>query len=310
MERIIAAVAGADLLRALAKKGTESDLTLYNRKQGQDSLTLLFPHRFPESISPMAMAATSAQAGLLQVSELDKAAGEAVLALDAAGLTTGWLHYPYELEERFLAVIKGTALAGWQRLDPEGPDAPALIDQMLSLPPEAPTGPTLIEVDHSFPVRGVGTVALGFLRRGTVERHQELFGSAGNKRIKVRSIQVHDDDQPIAVAPSRVGLALKDTKPEDVPRGTVLSPQAPESVLHIGGAVRRHPSVPIPAEGQRCQLISGFQRIPAKLTMVSDDRWELELETPYALNGRPGIIVRPDAEGPRILAGIATPPPG
>jgi len=72
-------------------------------------------------------------------------------------------------------------------------------------------------------VKGVGTVVLGCVARGTVRRHDEVRALPAGLNAEIRSIQKHDDDFDSAGRGDRVGLALKGISVEDLDRGTVLS---------------------------------------------------------------------------------------
>ena len=73
----------------------------------------------------------------------------------------------------------------------------------------------LIFVDRVFNVRGVGVVALGYaLTRVAV--HDKFIAYPMNREVEVRSIQVLDDDQEEVMPGTRVGLALRNVRLEDV----------------------------------------------------------------------------------------------
>jgi selenocysteine-specific translation elongation factor len=80
-----------------------------------------------------------------------------------------------------------------------------------------------VPVDHAFSVKGVGTVVLGLVAKGTIKKHDTLKILPGKKTVQLRSIQKHDDDFDMASDGDRVGLALKNVEVKDVDRGTVLT---------------------------------------------------------------------------------------
>lgn len=80
-------------------------------------------------------------------------------------------------------------------------------------------------IDHSFTVKGVGTVVLGVVVKGTLTAGQmyELIGyGAEPKKVIVKSIQKHDRDFKLAYRGDRVGLALKGIKSEEIDRDNLL----------------------------------------------------------------------------------------
>jgi selenocysteine-specific translation elongation factor len=80
-----------------------------------------------------------------------------------------------------------------------------------------------VHIDHCFEVKGVGTVALGIVKRGGIAVHDRITAYPAGKEIEVKSIQKNDDDVTSAACWDRVGLALKNVKPGEIARGTVLS---------------------------------------------------------------------------------------
>jgi selenocysteine-specific translation elongation factor len=80
-----------------------------------------------------------------------------------------------------------------------------------------------VPIDHFFNVKGVGTVILGYVTHGRIEKHDELKVLPTDRKALVRSIQKHDDDYDDAVRGDRVGLALKNVDVEQLDRGYVLT---------------------------------------------------------------------------------------
>ena len=87
--------------------------------------------------------------------------------------------------------------------------------------PESETG--TVPIDHSFNVKGVGTVILGVVNSGTIRKYGIMKVLPGTKTATIRSIQKHDDEYDMAFEGDRVGLALKNITVKDLDRGTVLT---------------------------------------------------------------------------------------
>jgi len=81
----------------------------------------------------------------------------------------------------------------------------------------------VLQVDHSFAVKGVGTVALGVVKSGILRRHDELTVFPYGMKAVVKSIQVCDVDVEEAGVGVRVGVAVKNLRPDEIDRGSVLS---------------------------------------------------------------------------------------
>jgi selenocysteine-specific translation elongation factor len=82
----------------------------------------------------------------------------------------------------------------------------------------------MVTVDHSFSVKGVGEVILGFVKKGILQKHDNLILLPANKEVVVRSIQIQDKEVEAAEAGSRVGLAIKGATAEEMKRGSLLCP--------------------------------------------------------------------------------------
>jgi hypothetical protein len=49
----VAIIGPVDYAKDLAKKGTSTDITLYDMKKDQDTVTLIEPTKYPERIAPL-----------------------------------------------------------------------------------------------------------------------------------------------------------------------------------------------------------------------------------------------------------------
>ncbi len=220
-----------DLLKkigsAIGKKGTESDLLFWNRKEAELAITVITPVTYPERVIPMLQVAALCDFPVLVANSLDAALGETMIAL-AVGGKKGLLVLPNpETADRARALAKDR-LRAWISMDWMGDESARRLREFLlgvSVPRVA-DGPVTVVVDHAFSVRGVGTVALGFVERGTLRAHDELRVSPLDKSVLVRSIQRFDEDQTEAPPGSRVGVALKGIEPDELERGCLLTADA------------------------------------------------------------------------------------
>jgi selenocysteine-specific translation elongation factor len=80
-----------DYAKDLGKKGTASDMTFYNLKKGENTVTFIEPTRYPDRLAPLCFAVSLAQKAILVVEEINLAFGEMVIMLDCAGLKSGLL---------------------------------------------------------------------------------------------------------------------------------------------------------------------------------------------------------------------------
>jgi selenocysteine-specific translation elongation factor len=208
----------------LAKKGTSTDITLYNLKKGEDTVTLIEPSRYPERLAPLFFASSEAKKAVVVVEELNATLGESLVMLQCCGISSGYfILRNYVPKEKIEPIIKGTILEKFEFLadDPNILREKLLNDAAQQKPVESAVG--TVPVDHAFNVKGVGVVVLGVVVNGNIAKHAAVKVLPGVKAAQVRSIQKHDDEFDSAVEGDRVGLALKNVEVEDVDRGTVLT---------------------------------------------------------------------------------------
>ena len=158
---------GQEIANDFGKKGTSTDLTLYDRKESDIIRTWITANGFPDKIQPLLQAINIAEYVIFYVTSLDKFTGEQIIALDALEKKDGILSHSYDVDEaRLDSMIKGTVLENYKKVDSEN-----LKDEMLKFPVIQKNGSTNIVVDHCFDVKGVGTVALGKILSGKISQY-------------------------------------------------------------------------------------------------------------------------------------------
>jgi selenocysteine-specific elongation factor len=98
----------------------------------------------------------------------------------------------------------------------------ALSSAAARVSPRSSDGPTRLFVDRAFTLRGLGTIATGTLWSGSVGPGDTLAAEPGGMRVRVRSVEVHDEAVERAEAGQRVAVALPRVSPARLPRGTAL----------------------------------------------------------------------------------------
>jgi len=210
----------------LAKKGTSTDITLYDVKKGEATVTFIEPTRYPERLAPLFYACALAKKAIVVVDELSATLGEQLVMLQCSDIVSGYFVLRnYIPKEKIEPLIKGTSIEKFEFISD---DANQLREKLLAeaaavKPTEglAPIG--TVPIDHAFNVKGVGVVVLGIVVNGKIEKHATLKALPGAKTAQVRSIQKHDDEFDDATEGDRVGFALKNLDVEDLDRGTVLT---------------------------------------------------------------------------------------
>jgi selenocysteine-specific translation elongation factor len=227
MGNITVAVLGALGYGAnLGKKGTSTDITLYNLKKGEDTVTFIEPTRYPERLAPLFYAVALAKKAIVVVDQIDASFGEQLVMLQCSGIKSGFFVLRnYVPKEKIQPLIKGTSLEGFEFVndEPNSLREKLLTEAAQQKPAETQQNVGAVPVDHSFNVKGVGVVVLGIVVNGVIQKHANLNVLPANKQAQVRSIQKHDDEFDSAGVGDRVGLALKNVEVEDLDRGTVLT---------------------------------------------------------------------------------------
>jgi selenocysteine-specific translation elongation factor len=263
----------------IGKKGTSTDITFYNLKKGEDTVTMIEPTRYPERLAPLFYAVSLSKAALVVVDQLDATFGECLVMLQCSNIKSGiFVLRNYIPKEKIQPLIKGTSLEAFQFLS----DDANLIREKLfeeaakQKSAEIPAGSQpvgVVPVDHAFNVKGVGVVILGVVSSGVVEKHASLKVLPGLKVAQVRSIQKHDDEFDIAGEGDRVGLALKNVEVEDVDRGAVLTndPSVKTSVkLEVQASLVKYWQTPI-KQSMVMHLGHWTQFITAKVDAISEN---------------------------------------
>ena len=278
----LAVVGTRGLASELAKKGTSSDITLYNQVHDDHALTVVEPSGFPEKFPPLLYALAMADEVYVVFGELNRELAETIATVDLFAKPSRILLGSGIGESDARRILHGLELAN----APVGPlDVLTLRAEVDQLRAPAREGPVRVPLDHAFPVKGVGAVALGVVRQGTLKSHDQLELAPTGRTVEVRSIQVHDVDVKEAGSGQRVGVALRGVDSGEVERGQVL---APAGSLTTGTqlsltAVRRSPYYKGDlANGGQANILVGLQFVPAKVESVRDDRVDITTDRPVA----------------------------
>jgi len=208
------------LARELGKKGTESDILMFNRKMDDYIFTFMSP--VADKLSAKSQIISTIDVAIVSFSQMTRELGETILMLDLMGIKEGIsITTPYATSDQISAITKATAMKSF-KLEPNNPGR--LLEILKSINPKRDVvSPPVIVVDHSFSVKGVGEVVLGFVKQGTVRKYDKLKLLPANIEVIVRSIQIQDEDWETAEAGTRVGLAIKGVTIDELGRGSVLT---------------------------------------------------------------------------------------
>ncbi len=260
-----------ELGRELGKKGSETDILMFNRKKDDLIMTFMFPLKLISKIQIMSII----DAAIVSFDEITPELGETILLLDALGISDGILIIPEQNKEIAKSMIKETLLENFLVVDRD----PIKITQELeNIEVKRKENPPLVVIDQAFNVKGIGTVILGFVKSGTVKKYDKFQLLPLRKEVVVRSIQIHDKDYEQAEAGTRIGIALKGAEAEEIRRGFVLGD---EEVVSKDFKIRlkKNKFYPEIKKGPY-HLVLGMQSSHVEVSEINGDVVTLELEKP------------------------------
>ena len=304
----------------LGKKGTSSDITIYDRKTNDKIISYCFPNTYPEKLQPLLQSIAMSNYAIINISKLDSFLGEQLIAVDIFGIKNGFIIYGYEIDvEKVKNIMKNTGLSSFQILDSleqlknriaemesktetekeTETDLEVKGDESLQ-PPKA-----CIVVDHVFDVKGVGTVVLGTVKQGEIKTYDELVLSPSSKTVVIKSIQMHDDPVNISKKNSRVGLAIKGASAKDISRGDVITSPGIAKIAAAGFQLRfiKNPYFKEEiSDTQNYMMSVGLQIRTVKIKVMPDSILSISFEKPVAFVKKDlCILFKPDSKGMRIM---------
>jgi len=287
-----------DIAAEFGKKGTVTDISLYDRKESDIIKTWVTPSGFPEKIQPLLQAINLAEFVIFFVDKLDKFTGEQIIALDSLKKEKGIITHSFEVDETKLdSMIKGTVIERYIKVSPD-----KIKEEIDKIQPEIKEGSSEMVVDHCFDVKGVGTVILGKVTAGKIKQYDNLKLYPSKLDVLIKSIQMHDDPVDESICPARVGLAVKGVKPDDIGRGDIISQE--NAVLVTSEMELDFTKNPFYksdiSEGQMCLVSVGLQIKAAKFSSITP--LKLIFEKPIAYHkGDIAVILKPESTTIRIL---------
>jgi len=326
----IAMIGSDELAREIAKATDQRDVHTYVHKEpGQNGpriLSIIRPAKYPERLRPFLNALSAARIGLMEITEVNATLGEALVAFASANLTKGiavinppqgeWVD-----EEQVKMLFNQAGLKDWTFGSTDGIQLRDTlyqhmddISEQLSASAEAPL---VLPIDQYFNVKGIGLVAIGYVQSGTVKVHDDVVLLPANGTGNAKSLQVMDDDVPVAVAGDRVGLALRNAKEEHLGSGTLLVRPAVEDkktntsiplavVAHHRSSIKLNRSPfqkRILAEGDVVHASVDLQFVVGRIASVNGEEMQVNWESPLFIrreNPEATLLAQLDSK-PRIM---------
>jgi len=221
---IIAVLGKKDFSKNFGKKGTTSDITLFNLKKGEEELTFIEPTLYPDKVQSLFTAVEMSSAVILFISKdvMNFQLGEIIQTLDFFEMQQGILVFEDMVVEQIQEFIKGTVVENYKIIEND----PLKIKEEFAnfkFTKIAP-GNTAV-LDHAFQVKSVGNVFLGIVLSGVIKQYDKLKIFPLNKDIMIKSLQVHDVDVKEVAVGKRIGGSVKGCDLDDLKRGAIISDQ-------------------------------------------------------------------------------------
>jgi selenocysteine-specific translation elongation factor len=307
----------------LGKKGTSTDITIYDRKTNDQIISYCFSNTYPDKLQSLLQSISMSDYAILNISHLDSFLGEQILALDIFNIKKGFILYSYNIDgEKIKNIIKKTSLSSFRILD----DIEQLKTSLSKLQTvgeqqekeingkdngqQQPSttisnNSVYIPIDHVFDVKGVGTVILGCIKQGEIKTYDELEINPLNKSIVIKSIQMHDDPVNYSKKSSRVGLAIKGVSAKDVSRGDIITTPGLSKIINGSFQIKFNKNPYFKediVETQNYMISIGLQIRTVKIKNIGNSELDIKIEKPvaYIKNDR-CIVFSPDSKTMRIM---------
>ncbi|MBI5226049.1 hypothetical protein HY994_02295 [Candidatus Micrarchaeota archaeon] len=281
---------------ALGKKSQSEDVSFYHTVFSGKKVNIMEPTAYPDKPPSLAIALSGADFIVL-LAEPSPQLGETLVLLSALGKRHG-------------VVVGDNDISAFMAAASLQYDVFSTLDdaktKVLSFEPERKTdGPLKAWLDHAFDVRGVGSVALGFVVDGVMHVHDKLAAQPGEQALEVRSIQQNDVDVEHAEAGDRFGIKYKGPAPDQFGRGTVLGDVKVYAEIEANVVVPKYwKTMP----GKTLHAVAGFQSVPCQVDkdLVPGQTVDclLKFHKPVALRNDAVVLFDLNAKGLRI-AGVA-----
>ena len=303
------ASARANAAAAMAKKSTVDDLGFYHTVFQGKIVNVVDAAAYPAKPSALLQAINLSDWNVVVAGKLSPSLGETIVALDFLGAKAVFVSDSVD----FSPLLSKTASLAQSKVFTDFEEAKNFLLSQESAASSEGAAVTL--ADHCFEVKGVGTIVLGFVKRGTARVHDEFVSHPGGKRVSVRSIQMNDADVGEAPAGSRVGFALKGAESKDVRRGAVFAKPDDASVKTVNefdcvASVAKFARQAIENEAA-LHLAAGLQfepcavRCAAPIVPGKSGKARVVVDKPIALDEKQKMVLCDlNARGLRVLASV------
>jgi selenocysteine-specific elongation factor len=166
----------------------------------------------------------------------------------------------------------------------------ALADAADGAAARATGAPSRLFVDRVFSLRGTGTVATGTLWSGSIGHGDELLVAPAGRRVRVRTVQVHDRPVERAEAGQRVAVSLPGVERAELARGDALvAPAAYPVSYRLDVALETLTAIP---DGARVRVHHGTAEHHARVVRLGQRYAQLRLASPAVAARGDRLVLR------------------
>jgi selenocysteine-specific translation elongation factor len=288
--RIIAVPIDRELGPLIGKKGNETSMSFYNRKVGDDIVVAIAPSDMEGKFYALPNTMILAEQIVIDTSSIDAIFGEVLVGASLLGKKI-----LFTKDGDIAKIIAGLELPEHAFVDRDD-----LLPAIESYPSKKNDGSVKVEIDRCFNVKGVGTVLLGVVTRGTLRKHDKLLKPG--REIVVRSIQCQDEDVESADLGARVGIAAKGIGEDDVKKGDVLSTSLIPGRTDANVSIRMSKVANEQVKpGSQYQIFTGFNSCSCIVESLEGGKARLKLDKELQLE-KGDMIMLGRTKSPRLFA--------
>ncbi|MDE1828304.1 MAG: hypothetical protein KGH65_04040 [Candidatus Micrarchaeota archaeon] len=291
MHYVVAIPLDKKLAEFIGKGGAEGSINFYNRKMGEDVIVGLAPSSLEDKFYAVAETFLISQQILVSTANIDKLLGEILVACSLLDK-----HVIFTNENDITNFLAGIKIPDYEIIPRE-----QLVERILAIKKNPTDGEPRVDIDHAFPVKGIGSVVLGIVTRGTIKVHEELYHSSG-KTINVKSMQSQDVDIQTAGPGTRVGIAVKGIEHDEISKGDLFTKAKTPRVGQIKATIRVSEIAKEEVKaGNRYTLVTNFTDVNVLVEQISGSDVTIKFEKPIPIMpGDQFLLLREKA--PRIFA--------
>ena len=293
------------MAKNLAKKSDSRDVESYVFKDSTGEmariLSLLRPLKHPDSIRPLLSVLNVSRVGLIEVSQIDSALGEVIVAMKCSEIRSGIVVINPDsgqwVDPEQVKMLFTQAELRWEILEIV-PEAHEIREILFSLDKiDDAREDLVVPLDQKFNVQGIGVVGIGYVQSGIVRKHDQVLIVPGEKSAVVRSLQVMDDDVDEASSGDRVGVALRGVSEDFIGKGSMIVHQGSNALIEVSSSSSKLKMAPFQrrelAVGDVIHASSDIQFKVGRVTSIEKDTVDIDWESP--------LVIRRDGSGVVIL---------